>query len=113
MLTYYIKPQDRIPKEELLLGNTTVVLTDCEGNQRIGSGLIANDLMVKQENGTFITFMEALKKSNSADFAVANAEIELDNGGTITIKELAEGLQQVHYEVPDLQAKYDQEFNKN
>ena len=85
MLTYYIQPQDRIPKEELLLGDTTITLTDCNGNQRIGSGLTANDLIMIKEDST----TKSLKSYIDDQY-----------------NELREQLEGVDYTVEDLQGKY-------
>ena len=108
MLTYYIEPQNRIPKEELLLGDITVELRDCYGQVRIGSGLIANDLMVKQNDGTFVTFMEALNNATGSNIHTDNLDVKLKNNNHTSVQDIVDGLQEVKYEVPDLQAKYDQ-----
>ena len=103
-----VPDENKISKEELLLGNKEITVTDCDGNQVTVHGLTANDLMVKQVDGSYITFTQALAKAGAGDITVATATITLSNGGDITVQEIADGLQGVDYKVPDLQAEYDE-----
>jgi len=108
-----VPEESRIPREELLLGDKEITITDCDGNQVVVHGLVANDLMVKQVDGTYITFIQALTKAGVGDLAVANATITLSDGsGDITVQEIADGLQGVEYNTPDIQAMYDTEYDK-
>jgi len=103
-----VPDESKVPKEQLLLGDKEITVTDCDGNQVTVHGLTANDLMVKQADGRYITFTQALAKAGAGDVSVANATITLSSGGEITVQELADGLQEVNYEVAELQAEYNQ-----
>ena len=107
-----VPDENKIPKEELLLGNKEITVTDCDGNQVTVHGLTANDLMVKQIDGSYITFTQALAKAGAGDITVATATITLSDGsGSTTVQEIADGLQGVEYKVPDLQAEYNELYN--
>ena len=106
MGTLVIDDKDKIGKEELLLGEVVVQSQDCNGNVITLTGLTANDLVVKNTGGK--NLVEYIASQSGLEAQVASTAITLTSDATkkITIQQVVDGLNDVHFEIVDLQAKY-------
>jgi glutamine synthetase type III len=98
-----IDDMDKTAKEFLLLGNKTVQIKDCVGETLTVHGLTANDLVIKDTNQTLI---EYIRDAATGGVAVSTADIVTNRGTHTTVKKIASMIEEVEFEITDLQAKY-------
>jgi hypothetical protein len=106
MPTMQIQDSEKLAVEQLLLGDKTVQLYDCNGNLVEGHGLMANDLLVRSLQGDLISLPQYVRQYAGDTPNIANAVVVLDDGSTVTVKEMAESLGEVEFRLSDLEDKY-------
>ena len=107
MANLVVPDESKIPKEGLLLGDIEVTVTDCDGNQVQVHGLTANDLIVRTLQGDTIPLPEYVIRYAGVVPDLTNSTITTSDGSIVTLLEVAESLDEVQFQVADLQDKYE------
>ena len=103
MATIVVPDESKTPVEALLLGDVTIAVTDCDGQQVEVHGLLGNHLMYKLVDGSVVPLKDALSTGN---IAVSSSTITLTKGGQTTVQQIADSVNEVQFEIADLQTKY-------
>jgi hypothetical protein len=106
--TLQLQDNQKYGKEHLLLGNKTVVLRDCSGEEYEIHGLLANDLMMKKIDGTVVTLKDYILSNQAQLDSVENAIIITDSGTVTTVKELANAIEGLNFTELEAQGLYNQ-----
>jgi len=96
MATIVVQDEFKTPKEAILLGDVTITVNDCDGNQYEVHGLTANDLTVKMSDGstkTLIQHISDVAAGNGISFQTAT--VTLPDGSTTTVQEMAQNISQI------------------
>jgi hypothetical protein len=107
MAVLVLNDDEKIGVEELLLGDKTITRKDCNGDDYQLHGLTANDLIIKSISNAPMPLKEYIDVVADREVSVETADIITDNGTHTTIKEIANSIESVQFEILDLQAKYD------
>ncbi len=106
MATLVVPNIHKISKEELLLGNITVIKKDCEGVEAEVHGLTGNDLVITI-GGSMKTLTQAITEAGGGNVDLTTSTITTSNGEIVTMLEIADSLDDVQFTIADIQAKYD------
>jgi len=106
MANLVVQDIDKIAVEQLLLGDKVVQISDCDGNIVDVHGLLANDLVVKTIDGTLIPLPQYVRQYAGDSPDVTDGTVTLNDGSTVTLKEIAEAVGDVEFTLAELEAKY-------
>ena len=102
-----VPDESKVSKEGLLLGNVTLTVLDCEGNEVEVHGLTANDLHLVKANGTSITLVQAITEAGGGSVDLSTSTVTTEGGTVLTIKQIADSIESVPtYTVADATAQY-------
>ena len=104
--TLIVPDENKIPKEELLLGATVITITDCNGEQVEVHGLTANDLVVKTMNGEVVDLIPYIEQFASSRDEVTNSIIVSSAGNEYPLKAIVDGYEEVSYTLDSMLEKY-------
>ena len=91
MATLFVPEYQRVPKEALLLGDVTVVAYDCNGTPVDVHGLMANDLIVRNTNGSTTPLLTYITQGGIGG-DIDDTVITRTDGTTITLREMADNI---------------------
>ena len=104
MATLIVPDESKFPKEQLLLGDVTLTIADCNGQPVTVHGLTANDLMVKTIGGDSIDLIPFIQQYAGGE--ISNKIVSMADGSTTTVKAMADSLSEVEFTIADLEQKY-------
>jgi hypothetical protein len=82
---------DKIFKERILLGNVTIDVTDCLGQTYTVHGIVANDLVVRNIDGTTTPLVTYIHSGGQAG-DIGDSVVTRTDGTTITLREMADNI---------------------
>ena len=91
MATLLVPEHQRTPKEALLLGDLTVTAYDCDGTPVEVHGLLANDLLVRNGNGTTTPLLNYIL-AGGVGGDLGDSVVARTDGSTITLREIADNI---------------------
>ena len=95
MASLILDDKDKIPKEQILLGDKTVDIVDCEGNVVTVHGLMANDMYIRKLDNSVVPLVQYIAGAVSTP-DVGNVIVVDSSGNSFTLQQIADGLPFVH-----------------
>jgi len=110
MGTIVVPDENKIGKEQLLLGDVKVAVRDCNGEEVEIHGLTANDLIMKSLDSNipsmplaeYIEFYAGITPDLTSGFVINS------RGEKVSMVSIADSIDEVEFEIEDLQEKYDE-----
>jgi hypothetical protein len=99
---------EKLGKEQLLLGDTTVTVTGCNGQAFNINGLTANDLVIKTMQGNVMTLHDFIMDYAGTTQDVTDSTVTSSSGNTVTVKELADTIEGLNFDELEAQNLYNQ-----
>ena len=91
MALLVVPESQRVPKEAILLGDITVIAYTCDGVPVEVHGLMANDLIVRNGNGTTTPLLTYITTGGITG-DIGDSVVTRTDGTTITLREMADNI---------------------